>query len=51
MKKYWIELGDLYINSELIEKLLKKYKYKKYCVTNDKLKIHKNENNANIIFK
>ena len=25
MKKYWIELGDLYINSELIEKLLKKY--------------------------
>ena len=38
-------------NIKKIYSLLKKYKYKKYCVTNDKLKIHKNENNANIIFK
>ena len=31
--------------------LLKKYKYKKYFVINNKLRIHKNETNANIIFK
>lgn len=31
--------------------ILKKNKYKKYCIIDKKFKIHKNQNNANIIFK
>ena len=38
-------------NIEKIYKFLKVLKYKKYCIVNKKFKIHKNENNANIIFK
>jgi len=34
-----------------IYKILKKYKYKKYYVKGDLLKIHESQNNANIIFK
>ncbi len=37
-------IGEIY-------KILKKYKYKKYYVKGDLLKIHENQNNANIIFK
>ncbi len=38
-------------NIRKIFKFLKKIKYKKYCVKNDKLVIHTVQNNANIIFK
>ena len=38
-------------NIKKINDKLKKYKYKKYCIVNKKLIIHKNQNNANIIFK
>ena len=38
-------------NIDKIYKLLKNYKYKKYCIINDKFTVHKNQNNANIIFK
>jgi FkbM family methyltransferase len=38
-------------NIEIIYKHLLKYNYKKYCVINDKLIIHKKQDNANIIFK
>ena len=38
-------------NIETIYKYLLKYNYKKYCVTNNKLIIHRNQNNPNIIFK
>ena len=44
----------LIIENNNIQKIylhLKKYKYKKYFVINNKLRIHKNETNANIIFK
>ncbi len=38
-------------NIREIYKILKKYKYKKYYVKDGLLKIHRNQNNANIIFK
>ena len=38
-------------NIRKINNKLRKYKYKKYCITNKKFRIHKNQNNANIIFK
>ncbi len=38
-------------NIKEIYKILKKYRYKKYYVKNGLLKIHRNQNNANIIFK
>ena len=38
-------------NINKIYRILKKYKYKKYCIVNKKFTIHKNQNNANIIFK
>ena len=38
-------------NIRKIFKFLKKIKYKKYCVKNDKLVTHTVQNNANIIFK
>ena len=38
-------------NIREIYKILKKYKYKKYYVKDGILKIHRNQNNANIIFK
>ena len=38
-------------NIETIYKYLLKYNYKKYCVINNKLIIHRNQNNPNIIFK
>ena len=34
-----------------IYRILKIYKYKKYCIVNKKFVIHKNQNNANVIFK
>ena len=34
-----------------IYRILKIHKYKKYCIVNKKFVIHKNQNNANIIFK
>ena len=34
-----------------IYNILKKYKYKKYYLKNSSLKVHNNQNNANIIFK
>ncbi len=38
-------------NIKTIYKHLLKYNYQKYCVINDKLIVHKNQNNPNIIFK
>ena len=38
-------------NIHKIYKHVRKYKYKKYCVINDELVAHKNQNNANIIFR
>mgnify|MGYP006176692165 CR=1 FL=1 len=38
-------------NIETIFGHLRKFNYKKYCVVNDKLTIHRNQDNANIIFK
>ena len=38
-------------NIDKIYKFLKGHRYKKYCIVNKKFKIHKNQNNANIIFK
>mgnify|MGYP001430667643 CR=1 FL=1 len=38
-------------NINKINKLLKRFKYKKYCILNNKFVIHKNQNNSNIIFK
>ena len=38
-------------NISLIYKILKKYKYKKYIVNKMKLEPHRDQNNANIIFK
>lgn len=38
-------------NISLIYKILKKYKYKKYIVNKMKLEAHRDQNNANIIFK
>ena len=38
-------------NIDQIYRILKKFKYKKYCIVNKKFTIHKNQNNANIIFK
>jgi FkbM family methyltransferase len=38
-------------NIDKIFKILKVFKYKKYCIVNKKFAIHKNQNNANIIFK
>ena len=37
-------------NIKKIFSFLKKTKYKKYCVNDDKLEIHLNQKNANIIF-
>ena len=37
-------------NIKKINNKLKKYKYKKYCIVNKKFMIHKDQNNANIIF-
>ena len=38
-------------NINKIYSFLKRYNYKKYCIINKKFVIHKNQNNANIIFK
>jgi len=38
-------------NIDKIYKILKSQRHKKYCIVNKKFKIHKNQNNANIIFK
>ena len=38
-------------NISIIFKILKKLKYKKYYLKNNVLKVHNNQNNANIIFK
>ena len=38
-------------NISKIYSFLKKFNYKKYCIINNEFKIHKNQNNANIIFR
>ena len=38
-------------NISKIYSFLKKFNYKKYCIINNESKIHKNESNANIIFR